>query len=77
MPAACRARAFWRMAMRHGPFDLVLPPVNAARIRFPHRQPPSPIPAALDADQAAIACEILGALLAVPIHHPGYAGDGV
>ena len=68
---------WWRMAQRQGPFALVLPPVNAARIRFPHRRPASPLPAALDADQAAIACEILGARLAVPIHHAGYAVDGV
>jgi L-ascorbate metabolism protein UlaG (beta-lactamase superfamily) len=68
---------WWRMALRHGPFDLVLAPVNAARIRFPHRRPASPLPAALDPEQAAMACEILGARLAVPIHHDGYVVDGI
>jgi L-ascorbate metabolism protein UlaG (beta-lactamase superfamily) len=66
---------WWRMAQRHGPFDLVLVPINGAVLRFPHRRPASPLPAALDPDQAALAGELLGATEVVPIHYDGYAVD--
>jgi len=69
--------AWWRMARRHGPFDVVLLPVNGAVLSFPHRRPPSPLPGALDPEQAAIAAEVLGARLAIPIHADGYELDGV
>jgi L-ascorbate metabolism protein UlaG (beta-lactamase superfamily) len=65
------------MALRHGPFDVVLLPVNGAVVGFPHRQPPSPLPAALTPEQAAIAAEILGPSLAIPIHDEGYEIDGI
>jgi L-ascorbate metabolism protein UlaG (beta-lactamase superfamily) len=68
---------WWRMARRHGPFDVVLVPVNGAVLGFPHRRPASPLPAALDPAQAAIAAEILGARLAIPIHAEGYEIDGI
>ncbi|MDQ6605495.1 MAG: MBL fold metallo-hydrolase [Actinomycetota bacterium] len=68
---------WWRMARRHGPFDVVLVPVNGAVVSFPHRRPASPLPAALHPDQAAIATEILGARLAIPIHAEGYEIDGI
>jgi L-ascorbate metabolism protein UlaG (beta-lactamase superfamily) len=68
---------WWRMVRRHGPFDVVLVPVNGAVLRFPHRRPASPLPAALDPDQAAIAAELLGARLAIPIHAEGYEMDGI
>ena len=68
---------WWRMARRHGPFDVVLVPVNGAVVDFPHRRPASPLPAALDPDQAAIAAWILGARRAIPIHAEGYEIDGV
>jgi L-ascorbate metabolism protein UlaG (beta-lactamase superfamily) len=68
---------WWRMALRHGPFDVVLVPVNGAALSFPHRQPASPLPGALDPAQGAIAAEILGARLAIPIHADGYEIDGV
>jgi L-ascorbate metabolism protein UlaG (beta-lactamase superfamily) len=67
---------WWRMARRHGPFDAVLVPVNGAVLSFPHRRPPSPLPAALDPAQAAIAAAILGARQAIPIHADGYETDG-
>lgn len=63
---------WWRIARRHGPFDAVLIPVNGAVLSLPHRQPPSPSPAAMDPDQAAAAARILGARLAIPIHDRGY-----
>ena len=68
---------WWRMALRHGPFDVVLVPVNGAVLGFPHRVPASPLPGALTAELAAIADELLGARLAVPIHAEGYEIDGV
>ena len=68
---------WWRMARRHGPFDAVLVPVNAAVVGFPHRTPASPLPVVLDPDQAAIAAEILGARVAIPIHAEGYETDGI
>ncbi|MDX6669620.1 MAG: hypothetical protein QOK04_3000 [Solirubrobacteraceae bacterium] len=68
---------WWRMARRHGPFDAVLVPVNGAVVGFPHRRPASPLPVALDPDQAAIAGAILGARLAIPIHSEGYEIDGI
>lgn len=68
---------WWRMALRHGPFDVVLVPVNGAVVGFPNRQPASPLPVALDPDQAAIAAGLLGARLAIPIHAEGYEIDGV
>src|SRR3954447_9518673 len=68
---------WWRMALRHGPFDVVLVPVNGAVVGFPHRRPASPLPAALDPDQAALAAELLGARLAIPIHAEGYEIEGI
>lgn len=68
---------WWRMARRPGPFDVVLVPVNGAVVGFPHRRPPSPLPIVLDPVQAAIAAEILGARLAIPIHAEGYDIDGI
>ena len=65
------------MALRHGPFDAVLVPVNGAVAGFPNRQPASPLPVALDPAQAAIAVELLGARLAIPIHADGYEIDGI
>ena len=68
---------WWRMALRHGPFDVVLVPVNGAVAGFPHRTPASPLPVALDPEQAAVAAQLLGARLAIPIHAEGYEIDGV
>ena len=68
---------WWRMARRHGPFDVVLAPVNGAVVTFPHRRPASPLPVALDPAQAAIAAWILGARQAIPIHAEGYEIDGI
>src|SRR5207247_1124004 len=68
---------WWRMARRHGPFDVVLVPVNGAVVSFPHRTPASPLPAALDPSQAAVACSLLDARWAIPIHADGYEIGGV
>jgi L-ascorbate metabolism protein UlaG (beta-lactamase superfamily) len=64
---------WWRMALRHGPFDLVFVPVNGAVIDFRHRQPPSQLPAVMDPEQAALACHLLGARTVVPMHYGGFA----
>ena len=68
---------WWRMAHRHGPFDVVLVPVNGAVVAFPHRRPASPLPVVLDPAQAALAARILGARLAIPIHAEGYEAAGL
>jgi len=66
---------WWRMARRHGPFDLLLTPINGPVVNFPHLQPPSPLAAALEPEQAAAVAELLGARAVVPIHYGGYAVD--
>ncbi len=66
---------WWRMAQRHGPFDLVLAPINGAVVDFPHLQPPSPFAAAMDPEHAAAAAEALGARTLVPIHYGGFEVD--
>jgi L-ascorbate metabolism protein UlaG (beta-lactamase superfamily) len=66
---------WWRMARRHGPFDVVLAPINGAVIDFPHLQPPSTLAAAMEPEQAALAGELLGARTLIPIHYGGLAID--
>ena len=53
--------AWWQMARRAGPFDVVFAPVNGAVVDFPHQQPASPLPATMGPEQAALAGELLGA----------------
>jgi L-ascorbate metabolism protein UlaG (beta-lactamase superfamily) len=60
---------WWLARMRRGPFDAVFLPVNGAVVNLPHRQPPSPLSADMDPEQAAVAASILQAGLAVPIHY--------
>lgn len=64
---------WWRMARRHGPFDVVFAPINGAAVDFPHLQPASPLPAVLEPEQAALAGELLRAALVVPVHYGGFA----
>jgi L-ascorbate metabolism protein UlaG (beta-lactamase superfamily) len=66
---------WWRMAQRHGPFDVVFVPINGAVVRFGHLRPASPIGAALDPEQAALAGELLGARTVVPMHYDGFSFD--
>jgi L-ascorbate metabolism protein UlaG (beta-lactamase superfamily) len=68
---------WWRFRERFGAPDLVLAPINGARISFPHRTPASPLPAAMDPEQAALAAELLGADRLLPIHYGGYALPGL
>lgn len=63
---------WWRMARRHGPFDLVFAPINGAVVDFPHLQPPSALAAAMEPEQAALAGELLGARIVVPMHYDGF-----
>ena len=64
---------WWRIARRHGPFDVVFAPINGAVVDFPHLQPPSPSAATMEPEQAALAGELLGARIVVPIHYGGLA----
>jgi L-ascorbate metabolism protein UlaG (beta-lactamase superfamily) len=61
--------SWWLIAMRHGPVDVAFLPCNGPVCDFPHRQPPSPLPAALTPEQAAAAAHLLQARLTVPIHY--------
>jgi len=61
--------AWWQMARRAGPFDVVFAPVNGAIIDFPHQQPASPLPATMEPEQAALAGKLLGAGTVVPMHY--------
>jgi L-ascorbate metabolism protein UlaG (beta-lactamase superfamily) len=63
---------WWRFAERYGPPDLVLAPINGARLTLPHRKPASSLPGALDPEQAAQAAELLRGDRLVPIHYDGY-----
>ena len=63
---------WWRMARRHGPFDVVFTPINGAVVNFPHLQPPSPLAAAMEPEHAAHAAELLGARTVVPMHYDGF-----
>jgi L-ascorbate metabolism protein UlaG (beta-lactamase superfamily) len=63
---------WWRMSRRHGPFDVVLAPINGATVDFPHLQPPSPHAAAMEPEQAAVAGDLLRAQAVVPIHYGGF-----
>lgn len=66
---------WWRMARRHGPFDVVFAPINGARVNFPHLQPPSPLAATMEPEQAALAGDLLGAGALVPMHYDGFDVD--
>ncbi len=68
---------WWRIRERYGPPDVVLAPVNGARLSLPHRQPPSPLPGAMEPEQAALAVELLQAKQLVPIHYGAYDLPGI
>ena len=65
--------AWWQMVRRAGPFDVVFAPVNGAVVAFPHQRPPSPLPATMEPEQAALAGELLAARTVVPMHYGGFA----
>jgi len=65
--------AWWQLARRAGPFDIAFAPINGAVVDFPHQQPPSPLPATMEPEQAALAGELLGARTVVPMHYGGFA----
>jgi L-ascorbate metabolism protein UlaG (beta-lactamase superfamily) len=67
---------WWQIQGRLGPFDAAFLPINGASVDFPHLRPPSPLPAVLTPEQAAVAGSILQAAQVIPIHYgisyPGY-----
>ena len=68
---------WWRIRARYGPPDVLLAPINGARLTFPHRQPASPLPGVMEPEQAALAAELLHADRLVPIHYGAYALPGI
>lgn len=68
---------WWPITSRFGSFDAVFLPINGAICNFPHRQPPSPLPATLDPKAAAAAAQLLRAKVAVPIHFDGIDEPGL
>jgi L-ascorbate metabolism protein UlaG (beta-lactamase superfamily) len=60
---------WWLAALRHGPFDVAFLPAGGAVADLAPRQPPSPLPAGMDPDQAAVAAHLLGAHKVIPIHY--------
>jgi L-ascorbate metabolism protein UlaG (beta-lactamase superfamily) len=68
---------WWRIRARYGRPDVLLAPVNGARLTFPHRQPASPLPGVMEPEQAALAAELLHADRLVPIHYGAYALPGI
>jgi L-ascorbate metabolism protein UlaG (beta-lactamase superfamily) len=68
---------WWRIGERYGPPDVVLAPINGPRLTFPHRQPASSLPGAMEPEQAALAAELLQADRLVPIHYGAYELPGV
>ena len=68
---------WWRIAERYGAPDVVLAPINGARLTFPHRVPASPLAAVMEPEQAALAAHLLRAERLVPIHYDGYELPGV
>jgi L-ascorbate metabolism protein UlaG (beta-lactamase superfamily) len=69
--------SWWRIRERYGPPDVVLTPINGARLTFPHRKPPSPLSGVMEPEQAAVAAELLQTDQLVPIHYGAYALPGV
>ena len=73
--------AWWTIARRLPKIDVVFAPVNGARVNYPWLQPASDVEAAMTARQAAAAAQVLGARLAIPMHHetfhlpPAYVED--
>jgi L-ascorbate metabolism protein UlaG (beta-lactamase superfamily) len=63
---------WWRLASVAGPFDAAFLPINGAVVNFPWRQPPSPYPAAMTAEDAVVAGRLLRAGVTVPIHFGGF-----
>lgn len=68
---------WWLIARRFRPFDAAFLPANGAVVDAPHLRPPSPLPAAMDPREAAVASEILDARYAVPIHYETEQPDKV
>jgi L-ascorbate metabolism protein UlaG (beta-lactamase superfamily) len=63
---------WWRIALRCGHPDVALMPICGATNDFPNRQPPSPFPAVMGPEQAAVAAELVGAGVIVPIHYGAF-----
>ena len=69
---------WWRIAARAGgSVDAAFLPINAARVRFPHRRPAISSPAVMSGAEAADAARILQARQLVPIHYGAFDVPGL
>ena len=69
---------WWRIAGRAGgSVDAAFLPINAARVRFPHRRPAIASPAVMSGADAADAARVLQARRIVPIHHGAFDVPGL
>ena len=60
---------WWAIARAAGPFDVAFLPINGAVIQIPPVQPPSPHPAVMLPEEAAVAAQLLGVKVCVPIYY--------
>jgi L-ascorbate metabolism protein UlaG (beta-lactamase superfamily) len=61
--------SWWHIRGRTGQIDVAFLPVNGPAVDLPHRQPASPVEAAMGPREAAAAAVILQAGEAIPIHY--------
>lgn len=63
---------WWAIARWAGPIDCAFVPINAPVVNVPHLQPPSPFHAVMSPEEAVVACKIVSARQAVPIHYGNF-----
>ena len=69
--------AWWKIANHFEEFDIAFLPINAPVCVWPHLQPPSPLEAVMNPEQAVVAASILRAKRIVPIHYGSLNKSGV
>ncbi len=60
---------WWAIVRAVGPIDVAFLPINGPLVQIPAVQPPSPSPAVMTSEEAAVAAHLLRAKLCVPIHY--------
>ena len=60
---------WWAISRAVGPIDVAFLPINGPVITLPFVHPPSPLPAVMSPEEAAVAAHLLSARVCVPIHY--------